>query len=216
MVFWEIWLTQYLAGCIQPGMTVIDVGANYGYYTLLSADAVGEAGRVIAVEPNPDAVRLLTQSVLLNGHAARTRIVPSALGASAGQRLLFVPSYEPKNATLVDRTDLTGGHTIEVSTVTLDEIALSVPKVGLVKIDAEGAEQEIVAGMRGPSMGARQPMLVLEYNAARYAEQGTFLDGLLAAYGTADGSCSPARRHRSTSTPVADGANRFDRLLLFR
>ena len=54
--FWEIWLTQYLAGCVRPGMTVIDVGANYGYYTLLLADAVGEAGHVIAVEPNPDAV----------------------------------------------------------------------------------------------------------------------------------------------------------------
>ena len=73
-----------------------------------SCDAVGEAGHVIAVEPNPEAVRLLTQSVLLNGYAGRTRIVPSALGASAGQRLLFVPGDEPKNAALVDRTDFTG------------------------------------------------------------------------------------------------------------
>src|SRR5882672_5557832 len=59
--FWEMWLTQFLAHRVKPGMTVIDVGANFGYYTLLLGDAVGEAGRVIAAEPNPDAASLLQE-----------------------------------------------------------------------------------------------------------------------------------------------------------
>src|SRR5258707_8071492 len=70
--FWEMWLTQFLAGQVKPGMTVVDVGANFGYYTVLFADAVGDAGRVIAVEPNPDAAALLRETVLLNGYAPRT------------------------------------------------------------------------------------------------------------------------------------------------
>jgi FkbM family methyltransferase len=213
--FWEIWLTQYLAGCVRPGMTVIDVGANYGYYTLLLADAVGEAGHVIAVEPNPDAVALLTQSVLLNGHAGRTRIVPSALGASAGQRLLYVPDNEPKNAALVDRADLPAGRTLEVSTVTLDEVALACPRIDLVKIDAEGGEQEIVAGMRG-LIERDKPMLVLEYNTARYAEPRAFLDSLLATYGTAEELKLTGETAPLDVDSVADEANRYDRLLLFR
>ena len=213
--FWEIWLTRYLAGCVHPGMTVIDVGANYGYYTLLLADAVGETGHVIAIEPNPDAVALLTQSVLLNGHAGRTRIVPSALAASAGQRLLYVPDDEPKNAALVDRADLPGGRTVEVSTVTLDEVALACPRVDLVKIDAEGAEQEIVAGMRG-LIERDKPILVLEYNAARYAEPRAFLDSLLAAYGTAEELALTGEIAPLDVNSVADGTNRYDRLLLFR
>ena len=213
--FWEIWLTQYLASCVKSGMTVIDVGANYGYYTLLLADAVGETGRVIAVEPNPDAVALLLQSVQLNGHAGRVHIVPHALSAGAGKRLLYVPAAEPKNATLVDRADLSGGRTVEVCTVTLDEIALSYPKVDLVKIDAEGSEQEIVAGMSG-LIARDRPMLVLEYNAARYANPRAFLDELLAAYNTAEeleltGDIVPIN-----VDSVANSGNRYDRLLLFR
>jgi len=213
--FWEMWLTRYLAGRVQFGMTVIDVGANYGYYTLLLADAVGETGRVIAVEPNPDAVALLTQSVLLNGHASRTRIVPSALGASGGNRLLYVPDHEPKNAAFVDSADLPGGRTVKVSTVTLDEVALGCPKVDLIKIDAEGAEQEIIAGMR-ELIERDKPMLVLEYNAARYAEPRAFLDSLLAAYGTAEELRLTGEIVPLDVDSVADGGNRFDRLLLFR
>lgn len=213
--FWEMWLTQHLARCVEPGMTVIDVGANFGYYTLLLADAVGSTGHVIAVEPNPEAVALLTQSVNLNGHADRTRIVPQALDGAAGQRLLYVPADEPKNAALVDRADLPGGRTIEVSTVTLDEIALAVPKVDLIKIDAEGAEQEIVAGM-GRLIERDKPMLVLEYNAARYAEPRAFLDSLLAVYGTAEELKPTGEVVPINVDSVAYGGNRFDRLLLFR
>jgi FkbM family methyltransferase len=213
--FWEIWLTQYLARCVQPGMTVIDVGANYGYYTLLLADIVGEAGQVIAVEPNPDAVALLSQSVFLNGYAGRTRIVPQALGAAVGQRLLYLPDGEPKNASLVDRADLAGGRTVEVSAVTLDEIALACPKVDLVKIDAEGGEQEIVAGMR-KLIARDKPTIVLEYNAARYSEPRAFLDGLLAAYGTAEELKLTGEIAPINIDSVAYSGNRYDRLLLFR
>jgi FkbM family methyltransferase len=213
--FWEIWLTQYLARRVRPGMTVVDVGANYGYYTLLLADAVGEAGQVIAVEPNPAAVALLGQSVLLNGYSGRTRIVPHALGATPGKRLLFIPDGEPKNATLVNQDGLANGRTIETSTVTLDEITLACCKVDLVKIDAEGGEEEIVAGMVNLIQRDR-PMLVLEYNAARYSEPHAFLEILLAAYDTAEeleltGEVVPINID-SVINPTAGR----DRLLLFR
>jgi hypothetical protein len=85
----------------------------------------------------------------------------------------------------------------------------------LVKIDAEGAEQEIVAGMRG-LIQRDKPMLVLEYNAARYAEPRAFLDSLLAAYGTAEELMLTGQIVPIDVDSVADGANRFDRLLLFR
>jgi FkbM family methyltransferase len=213
--FWEMWLTQYLAGCVQPGMTVIDVGANFGYYTLLFAEAVGETGHVIAVEPNPDAVALLTQSVLLNGYADHTRIVPQALSAAAGPKLLYLPDGEPKNATLVDCVGLPGGRTVEVSSATLDDVALTCPKVDLVKIDAEGSEQEIVAGMRG-LIERDKPILVLEYNAARYAEPRAFLNGLLAAYETAKELKLTGEVVPINIDSVAYSGNHRDRLLLFR
>lgn len=212
--FWEMWLTQFLARRVEPGMTVIDVGANFGYFTLLLGDLVGAAGHVIAVEPNPDVAPLLQESVLLNGHRTRTQVVPHALGASAGRGWLFAPHGEPKNATLVGAEDIPGGKTVAVSTLTLDEIALPYAKVDLVKIDAEGGEQGIIAGMK-QVIARDRPAILLEFNAARYAEPGRFLDELLATYGTArqlslDGTLLPL-----DTAAVLDQTNLEDRILLF-
>ncbi|WP_170921192.1 FkbM family methyltransferase [Enhydrobacter aerosaccus] len=212
--FWEMWLTQFLAHRVKPGMTAIDVGANFGYFTLLLGDAVGETGRVIAVEPNPDTAALLRETVLLNGHSTRTRVVPHALGARAGRDWLYSPDGEPKNATLVDKENLPGGRTFEVSTFTLDEIALEYPRVDLIKIDAEGGELNIVAGMQG-LIARDHPIIVLEFNAARYPDPGGFLDKLLENYRSAkelslDGAILPL-----DSESVLDKTNVQDRILLF-
>ncbi len=212
--YWEIWLTQFLAQRLKPGMTVIDVGANFGYYTLLMGEAVGAAGRVLAVEPNPEAAALLQQTVNLAGHWPQTRLVSQALGASAGRAWLYSPDGEPKNASLVVQPDLPGGKTVEVATVTLDELALDYPKIDLVKIDAEGGEQGIVAGMQR-LIARDRPLIVLEFNAVRYAEPAAFLDGLLAHYGAAvelqpAGDIVPLDR-----ASVLDQTNCEDRLLVF-
>lgn len=212
--FWEMWLTQFLARRVKPGMTVVDVGANFGYFTLLLGDLVGEAGHVVAVEPNPDVAPLLQESVLLNGHRTRTHVVPHALGASAGRGWLYAPDGEPKNATLVGTEAIPGGKTVEVSTLTFDEVALPYAKVDLVKIDAEGGEQGIVAGMK-QVIARDRPAIILEFNAARYLEPRRFLDELLATYGTAhelslDGALLPL-----DTAAVLDQTNLEDRILLF-
>lgn len=212
--FWEVWLTQFLASRVKPGMNVIDVGANFGYYTLLFGDAVGATGRVVAVEPNPETAELLRETVLLNGHVGRTRIIHQALSDSTGTAWLFSPDGEPKNAALVHHPNSPGGMTFEISTVALDDVVLDGPRVDLVKIDAEGAEISIVQGMRR-LIERDRPMIVLEFNPARYHEPGRFLDGLLASYGAAqqlalDGRILPLRKEA-----ILDQSDVEDRILLF-
>lgn len=212
--YWEMWLTQFLARRVKPGMTVVDVGANFGYFTILLGEAVGKTGHVIAVEPNPEAASLLRESVALNGHWAQTRVVPHALAESAGHAWLFAPEGEPKNATLTTAPDMTGGTTVEVATVTLDELALPYTKVDLVKIDAEGGERGVIAGMR-QLIARDHPTIVLEFNAARYPEPRAFLDELLGSYSRAqelglDGVLRPLN-----AASVLDQGSREDHILLF-
>jgi FkbM family methyltransferase len=212
--YWEIWLTQFLARMVQIGMTVIDVGANFGYYTLLMGDAVGPTGRVVAIEPNPEAVSLLRETVSLNGYASRTTIVAQALSDQEGSALLFCPDGEPKNALLVPHRNYPGGQTVEISTLTLDSIAEKTGKIDLIKIDAEGAEVAIARGMQ-ELIRRDKPMLVLEFNAARYPNPEEFLDSLVNSYASVrelslDGDLQPLDR-----ASVTDKSLIHDRILFF-
>jgi len=182
--YWEIWVTQFVARLLQPGMTAIDVGANYGYYTLLFGDAVGAQGRVVAVEPNPRAAALLRETLHLNGHAGITTLVEAAVGApDAPSAHLFVPDGEPKNAALTGHEALPGGETVTVPVLSVDSLVAGFDRVDLVKIDAEGSEVDIIAGMR-ETIARHRPAIILEFNAARYADARGFLLGLIDAYGT--------------------------------
>jgi FkbM family methyltransferase len=207
--FWESWITQFFARTLKPGMVAVDVGANYGYYTLLFGDAVTASGRVVAVEPNPRAASLLRESVLLNGMATRTNVHEVAAGPPGlTESRLFVPSGEPKNAQLVDRDSYPGGDVVVVPVATLDALTADFARVDLVKIDAEGAEVGIIAGMQ-EVIRRHHPALVLEFNAARYADAGGFLERLLALYGQVcvvgfDGRAEPVRPETVLTTQVGE------------
>lgn len=183
--YWEIWLTQFIARLIEPGMVVADVGANYGYYTLLLAELVGPKGHVHAVEPNPAAAVMLRRSVDLNGFALRTSIVESCAASSDGQEfLLYVPHGEPKNACLIASADIVSpasGTIHQLRGRALDSIAAERGPLDFVKIDAEGAEEAIFDGM-SHMLGARPPKIVLEFNVARYKEPLTFIKKLQRHY----------------------------------
>ena len=80
---WEPAETLALLRMLQPGMTVVDVGAHVGYYSVLCAQRVGRAGRVIAFEPEAQNRRLLHANLLLND-CANVAVHASAVDAAAG------------------------------------------------------------------------------------------------------------------------------------
>jgi FkbM family methyltransferase len=214
--FWEMWLTQFLARRVEKGMTIVDVGANFGYYTLLFGEGVGERGRVLAVEPNPMAIKLLERTVNLNGFSTRTEVIPKALGEREGTGILFSPLGEPKNASIV-QADQPGGICHDVQITSLDELVeeRKVGRVDLVKIDAEGSEVRIVSGMQR-LIERDKPAIVLEYNAARYMDPRGFFEELVDRYGRcqeieADGGLRPI-----SVDVAANPALGRDRLLFFQ
>lgn len=181
--YWESWLTRFLARRVRRGDRVVDVGGNYGYYTLLLADLVGPGGRVHAIEPNPAVAELLRRSVLLNGFAGWTGVHELAGGAQAGSATLVVPAHEPKNAALVaDSAPLpAAAEQHRVAVAALDELLAGETRVDFLKIDAEGAEEAIIEGMAN-ILRRDRPEMVLEFNTARYADPGAFLERLLRVY----------------------------------
>ena len=72
---WEPAVLEVFRRVVGGGMTVVDIGANIGWYSLLAASRVGEKGSVIAFEPNEDLVRLLRRSAEVNGFGGRLTVV---------------------------------------------------------------------------------------------------------------------------------------------
>ena len=203
--FWEMWLTQFFARRIKPGMTVVDVGAHFGYYTLLFGDLVGPDGRVLAIEPAPATARLLERSIALNGYSPNVRLECLAVGRIPdGLGHLFVPPGETKNAAL-GPSGREGS--IEVVVTTLDHLIRDYDRIDLVKIDAEGSEIDIITGM-ADVITRHAPDVLLEYNAARYTDPQGFLDELMGSFASItvldpDGALRPASA-AEIATPHAD------------
>jgi FkbM family methyltransferase len=183
--YWEIWLTMFFIRHLQPGMTVIDVGANFGYYSILFGALVEANGHVYAVEPNPAAATKLRRSIDLNGFTPRTTIVEAAAGpVDKAEVILYAPHGEPKNAAIIESPDLVSpelGTLHKIPQVRLDEVASGATRVDFVKIDAEGAEEGIIGGMQH-ILARDRPGLILEFNAVRYGDPRGFLDQLQAIY----------------------------------
>jgi FkbM family methyltransferase len=183
--FWEIWLTQFMARYIRPGMHVVDVGANYGYYSVLLGDLVGLEGCVHSIEPNPAAATFLRKSLTLNGMTERTTVHQIAVGAKDGHVTLRVPNGDPKNShILAAGDDGTWGHSPhhKVASKPLDILLADETAVDFVKIDAEGSEADILTGMEGLIRKFR-PSIALEFNTSRYADPSSFFSNLSALYG---------------------------------
>lgn len=180
---WEGWLTAFVIPRIKPGMTVVDVGANHGYYSLLLADLVEETGKVVAVEPHPHTAELLRRSVFVNGFSARTRVIEAAAMAQDGQTLsLHIQASEPKNARIVSAEEAQHLSVAEVQGISLNTALADYDKIDFMKIDVEGAEEATLLGAM-EIIRRHRPDILLEFNVHRCADPVGLLDELEAVYG---------------------------------
>jgi FkbM family methyltransferase len=173
--FWESWITIAMARTLRPGMFCLDIGANHGYYTLIMADAVGESGRVLAMEPNPTLAGMIELSIEVNGFQKNTTTLQKAAYDRDLQTVkLLIPKNRWLNATL-SRNATVSDDVVEVQTVTIDEATKDWPRVDLVKIDAEGSEERIWRGMAQTLARNHDITLIMEINCARYGDSLKFV-----------------------------------------
>ena len=141
--------TEYEAfrEAVRPGMTVFDVGANVGAYSLLFGQWVGSTGAVFAFEPSPAIRDGLRRHIQLNALEGSVRAVPAAVGAAPAQARFVIESTAGEGRLAGDRDS--GAPTIDVPVTTIDEFCASeklTPNV--IKVDVEGAELEVLRGAR--------------------------------------------------------------------
>ncbi len=129
---------------IKPGMTVVDLGAHIGYYTLLTAKLVGEKGKVFSFEPAPDNYALLTKNIAINGYKNVTP-VPKAVSNKIDKVKLAL--RDQFTHYVCDSNDVKGEFVL-VECTSLDEFfADEDMQIDLVKMNIEGSEMAALEGM---------------------------------------------------------------------
>jgi FkbM family methyltransferase len=152
---------HFIRRWLKPGMIVVDVGANYGLYTITCAQRVGRSGRVWAYEPASLPRSFLAQSVAKNG-LDNVRIAEKALSDHEGSARLGIAANAELNS--LNESGQSGEN---VPLTTLDRESSTWERdVDFLKLDAEGEEVRILAGAK--EFFARQhPLVMFEYKAPR-------------------------------------------------
>lgn len=139
--------TQIMKKKIGPGETVVDIGANMGLYTILLSQLVGSGGRVFAFEPEPDSFSLLKSNIELRELG---NVVAENMGIfhKTGQ----MPIYSDRlnrgaNSMIYFDTQKQDSTIVNVTTYD-DYFGTMMDAVSFVKIDAEGAEANILEGAK--------------------------------------------------------------------
>lgn len=159
--------TEYrvLSALLSEGDTFIDVGANFGTFSLLAARMVGAAGSVVAIEPQPRLAGFIAESITLSG-INNCEIRQVACANNAVETTLLVPSDDSGRAGLFAAFSGRAAHQrVTVKTATLDSVieGVSCPGRMLIKIDVEGSEFGVLDGARA-TIRSRRPTLLIEIN----------------------------------------------------
>jgi FkbM family methyltransferase len=163
---YEVEEAAFVRSRVEPGQTVVDVGANIGFFTVLLADLVQSTGRVFAFEPLESNIGLMLDSLRENRQTARVVVRRAAVGETAGVAELVVNRYSRNSGDSylgAPNDDLPPGCEIEtVPVVRLDDERLTTP-VDFVKIDVEGAELLALRGARA-LLTRDRPTILCEIN----------------------------------------------------
>lgn len=178
--YWESWITLLIARTVRPGAHCLDIGANHGYYTLVMADAAGPNGRVVPVEPTPRLAEMLRQTLDINGFP-QVEVLANAASDTDGKALqLVIPARRSLNARLSEEAGPTD-EVVPVQSVTVDAITHDWPRVDVIKVDVEGAEESVWLGMQRTISENPGLILILEFNVARYDDPRAFAHAIESA-----------------------------------
>ena len=184
--FYKTWVeagaVDQLRTLILPGSTVVDVGANIGFFTRRFAQWVGPSGHVIALEPETQNFERLKQAVAKDGVAARVETILAAAGESDGVVRLRINPQHPGDHR-IELPDSTQGHNVPM--VRLDDLlaARGWPTVSLVKIDVQGAEERVLMGAEQTLTTAR-PAWFVEVDDAHLRAMGSSAEALMRRFTT--------------------------------
>ena len=163
--YWEKKNTRILMNLVKPGQTILEVGANYGYYTLNFAKQLKGKGKIISYEANPAVFKYLEQSVKLNRDEELIRLMPFAASDKKSETFLVYDLANIGGGQIVTPGSpefdqcKASQYCLPVKSTLIDEDLKDIPHIDLIKIDAEGSEIRALKGAE--NLIDRSPDLII-------------------------------------------------------
>jgi FkbM family methyltransferase len=184
---WEPNVTARVLACLRPGMRTVEVGSNQGWYTLLIADRIGPDGRLFAFEANRDLVRLVQDSVSINGYLSRVALTHAAVADRTGEATFYLRERYLGGSSLwnCSPAELDFFHDsareVRVPTVALDQFfGPADRRIDFLRIDAEGSEPLAFRGMEQLLRENDRIVIVMEYSPIQMRRVGADPAGAMA------------------------------------
>ena len=180
---------RWIAEQVRPGDVFYDVGANIGIFSLVAAHRAGNDGSVVAFEPHTGTIATLLENVALNGLGKRVDVLSCALHHTTGHMpFLYRSLVAGSGLSQIGATRDPFGHTAEPVARELKAVASgddliasrTIRPADVIKIDVDGREADVLAGMQALLTGSERPRSVqVELN----PEGGARVLGLMADAG---------------------------------
>lgn len=163
----EIDEITFISKYLEKGDVFVDIGSNFGYYSLIAAKCVGPAGKVFAVEPTPKTFKRLIRNIALNGFENITPLQNAI--SNKNEKMTMNISQDGKDAwNSLTKPDKEGRFVTEiVDAITLDTLVIEnnlSSNIKMLKIDVEGWEVELLKGGFSFLSSPDAPVFQIEFN----------------------------------------------------
>jgi len=180
--YYEPQETSLVRAILREGMTFLDVGAHFGYFTALAAHIVGKRGRVISLEPDP---RLFAKLTWIADRNQLSQVTPVQVAAAENAGTLKLEGFDELagnyGLSKLVNGDAIGPRIFDVRAAPIDQILddLGASQVDLVKMDIEGAEQLAIRGMSKGLTAHRYRNIILELHPPILEQRGVAVRDVL-------------------------------------
>lgn len=168
----------FLQKQVKPGMHILDIGAHLGLFSATCSQLTGEQGKIICFEPTPGTFAILKETLRLN-HCNNVTALQAAVSSKEGKATFYVSETAGCNSnSLVKNKSDREASGYDVRLVTIDSIVAEYSvNPSLIKIDAEGAELDVLKG-GAKTFAQHKPILILGLHPAFINQKGDSLEAI--------------------------------------
>jgi FkbM family methyltransferase len=176
---------KMLQEILEPGMKILDIGANIGYYAVMESKVIGASGKITAIEPMLPNIEMLKRNIELNS-VSNIDVIHGAVSASTGTGQMYMSTHSNLHTFHRDGSaaDYLESTTVDVPTMTLRDAAEHAGNdAELIRMDVEGHEVEILGQLADlVKDNVITPRVIFETHLSRYKSENDFVPVLGALF----------------------------------